>query len=229
VGHISRVGASSNDRRDVLDLLESAHGYTVFDHAGRRVGTFIELAGASGQEIAIRHDAVFLWRRRLLPGSTVASVSPEHGTLVLTVDRRALDAMGTAPAPVDDRPDENRPFAQRDDDSTVPWHVRMERYLATDEPDSGAATVREGDERSTNTSARLSADTSETPATAADRYLLFVSTADGYRLVEQRGSAPAASDFVQVPEHDGLFWVAKLGHSPLPNDGRVCAYLERND
>jgi hypothetical protein len=30
-----------------------------------------------------------------------------------------------------------------------------------------------------------------------------------------------------VPEHDGLFQVAKLATSPLPNDRRLCAYLER--
>jgi len=199
------VRVSGNERKDVIGLLSSAEGFTVFDHAGRRVGTFIELADASGREIAIRHDAVFLWRRRVLPATTVASVSPEHGTVVLSVERDALKTMGrAAPALAGDGPEENVPPAHRDEDSEVSWQVRMEGYLA----------IRES---------------SETAASVAGQYLLFVSTADGYRLLQQQGKAPAASDYVHVPEHDGLFWVAKLAPSPLPNDRRVCAYLERAD
>jgi hypothetical protein len=209
-GNIPAVGASDNERKDLLGLLGLAHGFTVFDQAGRRVGTFIELADASGEKIAIRHDAVFLWRRRVLPVSTVASVSPEHGTVVLGVDRGALETMDAASARLGEGPDENVPLAHRDEDSEVPWRLRMEGYLA------GPATVR-------------GAGSSETAANDAEQYLLFVSTADGYRLLELHGQAPAATDYVHVPEHDGLFWVAKLGASPLPNDRRVCAYLERTD
>jgi hypothetical protein len=58
-------------------------------------------------------------------------------------------------------------------------------------------------------------------------HLLFVSTSHGYQLLERRGPAPTAFEYVSVPEHDGLFQVAKLATSPLPNDRRLCAYLER--
>jgi hypothetical protein len=45
---------------------------------------------------------------------------------------------------------------------------------------------------------------------AAQAHLLFVSTSHGYQLLERRGRAPAAFEYVWVPEHDGLFRVAKL-------------------
>jgi hypothetical protein len=54
-------------------------------------GTFIELVGAEGEEIAIRHDGVFLWRRRMLPIATVGAVVPKYGAVVLNVDRRTLN------------------------------------------------------------------------------------------------------------------------------------------
>ena len=42
------------------------------------------------KESRIRHDGVFLWRRRVLPLATVAAVLPERGAVVLNVDRRTL-------------------------------------------------------------------------------------------------------------------------------------------
>jgi hypothetical protein len=55
-------------------------------------------------------------------------------------------------------------------------------------------------------------------------YLLFVWTPRGYELREQDGEPPALGSEV---EHDGTMQrVAKLGASPLPQDTRVCAYLE---
>jgi hypothetical protein len=45
---------------------------------GRQVGVFIELAGPGAERIAIRQEGVLLWRRRLLPITTVASVFPEQ-------------------------------------------------------------------------------------------------------------------------------------------------------
>jgi hypothetical protein len=32
---------------------------------------------------------------------------------------------------------------------------------------------------------------------------------------------------VSVPEHEGLFRVVKVAASPLPNDSRVCAYVQQ--
>jgi hypothetical protein len=62
---------------------------------------------------------------------------------------------------------------------------------------------------------------------AVDHYLLFVPTADGYQLVEQEGNAPALLDDVSLPGDEHSFCVIKVARSPLPDDDRVCAYLEQ--
>ena len=57
-----------------------------------------------------------------------------------------------------------------------------------------------------------------------DGHLLYVATADGYRIVECDGSAPGLHTQV---EHDGRsFVVARVGRSPLPGDRRACVYVE---
>jgi hypothetical protein len=175
----------------------------VFDRRRRRVGTFIELVGAEGEGIAIRHDGVFLWRRRLLPIATVEAISPDYGAVVLTVDRRTLKGSNVAPTPVsathspaeDEGSDEDRP-------------ARIARGVAAGEGDSEVGGSAES---------------------AAQAHLQFVSTSNGYQLLERRGPAPTAFEYVSVPEHDGLFQVTKLATSPLPNDRRLCAYLERTN
>jgi hypothetical protein len=187
------VGASKEERGDVRSRLASADGYTVFDRRRRRVGTFIELAGESGEEIAIRHDAVFLWRRRVLPVTTVATVFPERGAIVLNVDRGALKGAVTAPTtPVGVEPTGGTAAA----DKTEDWQTRITRYVGPDDSDTAS-------------------------------HLLFVSTSRGYGLVERHGAAPATLDHIEMPGHKGVFRVAKLAISPLPNDSRLCAYLER--
>jgi hypothetical protein len=202
IGNMAAVGpaavATGSDRRYVLSCLASARGYTVFDRRRRRVGTFIELAGAGGEGIAIRHDGVFLWRRRVLPFATVGAVFPERGAVVLNVDRRTLK--GTNPPPT--------PSADEDEYSDEDWRARVAGYVSAGESDSDA----DGSAEST-----------------AHAHLLFVSTTHGYQLLERPGPAPAALEYVRVPEHDGLFRVAKLAPSPLPNDRRMCAYLEHTD
>jgi hypothetical protein len=61
---------------------------------------------------------------------------------------------------------------------------------------------------------------------AEGKYLLFVSKPSGYELVEREGEPPEAGSEVEV--EDGFrFTVSKLGPSPLPQDNRVCAYLQR--
>ena len=53
-------------------------------------------------------------------------------------------------------------------------------------------------------------------------YLLFVWTPTGYELRVQEGDPPQPGERVEV---DGKsVWISKLGASPLPGDGRVCAY-----
>jgi hypothetical protein len=175
----------------------------VFDRRRRRVGTFIELAGAGGEGIAIRHDGVFLWRRRVLPIATVGAVFPEYGAVVLNVDRRTLKGTTVAPTPVG-----TTPSRAEDECSDEDRPARIARGVAAGEGDSEAG----GSGEST-----------------AQAHLLFVSSSHGYLLLERRGRAPGAFEYVSVPEHGGLFQVAKLATSPLPNDRRLCAYLERTN
>jgi hypothetical protein len=54
-------------------------------------------------------------------------------------------------------------------------------------------------------------------------WLAFVSTPQGYRLVDGPGAAPSIGDTVELA--GGVFRVDKVGPSPLPGDTRRCAYL----
>jgi hypothetical protein len=193
--------ATGSDRRHVLSCLACARGYAVLDRRRRRVGTFIELAGHEG--IAIRHDGVFLWRRRVLPLATVDAVFPERGAVVLNVDRRTLKGTNAPPTPVG-----TTPSADEDEYSDEDSHARVAGYVTASESESDAHRSAES---------------------TAHAHLLFVSTTHGYQLLERPGPAPAALEYVRVPKHDGLFRVAKLATSPLPNDRRMCAYLEHTD
>jgi hypothetical protein len=56
------------------------------------------------------------------------------------------------------------------------------------------------------------------------RHLRFFATSAGYLLDESNGALPEEGAIVPLGEH-GLGVVAKLGPSPLPGDGRRCAYL----
>jgi hypothetical protein len=60
---------------------------------------------------------------------------------------------------------------------------------------------------------------------AAAKHLLFVSKPSGYELVERDGEAPSPGSQIEL-EEGARFLVAKLGPSPLPNDARLCAYLQ---
>jgi hypothetical protein len=57
------------------------------------------------------------------------------------------------------------------------------------------------------------------------KYLLFISKPTGYELAEREGEPPALGSEVEV-EGNGRFTVSKVGPSPLPGDGRLCAYLQ---
>ena len=55
-------------------------------------------------------------------------------------------------------------------------------------------------------------------------YLAFRWTAAGYELSEESGSLPDVGSKVET---DGKSWtVYKVAPSPLPNDRRICAYLQ---
>jgi hypothetical protein len=57
-------------------------------------------------------------------------------------------------------------------------------------------------------------------------HLLFVPTYQGYLLLQRSGTAPPVGDILELPESPGArLVVAKLALSPLPQDRRVCAYL----
>jgi hypothetical protein len=57
-------------------------------------------------------------------------------------------------------------------------------------------------------------------------HLLFVPTYQGYLLLQRSGTAPALGEVLELPDTPGVrLVVAKLALSPLPQDKRVCAYL----
>jgi hypothetical protein len=56
-------------------------------------------------------------------------------------------------------------------------------------------------------------------------HLVFVQTAEGYRLVEREGPPPPRNAPLELGE--GAFVVSGLRRSPLPGDGRPCVVAER--
>jgi hypothetical protein len=60
---------------------------------------------------------------------------------------------------------------------------------------------------------------------SAGNHLLFVPKPSGYELVERDGEAPKAGSEVEL-EEGARYTVIKIGPSPLPDDGRACAYLQ---
>jgi hypothetical protein len=196
--------STGSDPGQIRTMLATARGYAVFDRKGARIGAFIELAGAVDDRIAIRHEGFFVWRRRLLPITTVAKVVPDERAVVLTVEGRSLAGSETPPTSVPG----TAGIAEEDRRSNGDWRDRLESYVgpvadAADQP----APVR----RDRHT---------------AERHLLFVSTSGGYALVEREGPPPSLGHRVELPEQAASFVVTKLGPSPLPDDPRICAYLD---
>jgi chromosome segregation ATPase len=59
-------------------------------------------------------------------------------------------------------------------------------------------------------------------------HVLFVSGPSSYGLLVQEGRAPeVGSEIVLSDSAEGRYRVCKVGPSPLPNDRRRCAFLER--
>jgi hypothetical protein len=203
--------APPGDSGQIQELLETAQGYAVFGREGKRVGAFIELTGTGAKQIAIRHDGTFLWRRRLLPIAAVANVFPEQRAVLLNVPR---DSLASSQAP--DEVVEARLHVDESADSSQEVQRRIARYLASGErePDQPATMHRPPSER---------VDPVE-PGVA--RHLVFISSSSGYTLAEVDGNPPLLGEEIEVPEHPGSFQVTKLGPSPLPNDPRICAYLQ---
>jgi hypothetical protein len=55
-------------------------------------------------------------------------------------------------------------------------------------------------------------------------HLLFVWSPSGYELREREGDPPAVGD--EVEENETRMIVTKVAPSPLPGDGRRCAYVQ---
>lgn len=66
-----------------------------------------------------------------------------------------------------------------------------------------------------------------TPVPVPEGWVAFLATPAGYRIVQLGGCAPARGEAVEV--EGGRWTVLRLGPSPLPGDGRRCAYLEREE
>jgi hypothetical protein len=215
-------------------MLATAQGYAVFDREGTRIGAFIELAGAGRDRIAIRHEGVFVWRRRLLPITTVAKVVPDKRAVVLAVEEPTLagSEMPSTSVPEPSGIADEHPRSRGD------WRDRIERYVVPVEGQADQADLRPGAEHEPSPNADeaghpVSRDTDQpTPEAgrreqrAAERHLLFVSTSSGYALVERQGPPPSVGRGIELPEQAASYLVTKLGPSPLPNDSRICAYLE---
>jgi hypothetical protein len=96
----------------VWSLLAAAQGYRVVGPDRKRLGLFIESDGE--EQIAIRRDRVFLWKRELLPLARVAQVDPKRRLIVLAGDGPAEDV--DEPDPVDPN-----------------WRGRIESYVSPGE------------------------------------------------------------------------------------------------
>ena len=221
---------SGSDPRKIRATLEAAGGYAVFDAEGKRLGAFVELA--ADDQIAIRLDGVFVWRRRLLPIRDVVSVIPDQRAVVLKVSKRTL---ADTEAPASQAPEPSR--VAEDPSPSEAWHERVERYVGpvegdADQPDLShdAAAHEPHDENRRHPVAREEDPSPPTPAgkdqDTDKRHLLFIATPAGYSLAEQAGPPPHRGDRIDIPGQTTSFLVVKLGPSPLPNDRRSCAYLE---
>jgi chromosome segregation ATPase len=74
----------------------------------------------------------------------------------------------------------------------------------------------------------LGSDSPAAEAAGEESYVAFVPAGEGYRLVECDGPAPYLGQIIELDGFDDVMLrVSRLGRSPLPFDGRPCAYLER--
>jgi hypothetical protein len=206
-------------------LLEQAAGYVVYGSDGRKLGTFIELVthGEGGADsVAIRCERIFLWRRRTVPVAAVARVDPEERTVTLLLDGAGLE----------------RAHEVQAGEMQHGWVAeRIDRYAGA--PVAAAAAPPSDAETPTapthpdGCEALASAD--DSPAAVADaaeeaargQHLLFAPTSAGYVLIERSGAAPPYVDTIELSDPAGSFAVVKLARSPLPNDERLCAYLDQ--
>lgn len=65
------------------------------------------------------------------------------------------------------------------------------------------------------------------PVSPLEGCVAFAPTADGYRLIELPGAPPEVGAVVELEACQAPLVVTRYGRSPLPFDGRPCAYLDR--
>jgi hypothetical protein len=222
------------DSGQIQELLAAAEGYAVFGREGKRLGALIGLAGSGDKHISIRHDGTFLWRRRLLPITTVASVFPRQRAVVLNVDSHSL-----ASKAIPDEAAVKTPFPPEGSaDSSEDVQRRISRYLSSGQWETDQANHDHADaahQPSVESAAPEHPLPGPTPQPHSEHevasaehsapYLVFVSSPRGYVLVELEGPPPGLGEEIELPEQPGPSQVTRLGPSPLPNDPRICAYL----
>jgi hypothetical protein len=195
---------SDDARARLLDLLGKASGYTVLDLGGQRIGSVVGLTDdpeSGEQRLAIRGEGAFVWkrRRRLLALEAIQIVDARRRLAVVNEDRE-LEPL--------DRPTADRagPALVFDDDAP------------SDHDEAGHELLT-----------RLDAYTRPQDRRASpQRHLWFVSTATGYRLENREGEPPRVGSRINTADLPEPLVVTKVGPSPLPNDSRVCAFLERD-
>jgi hypothetical protein len=207
-------------------LLRHAAGYAVYGSDGGRLGTVIglETAGEDRPEfLAIRRERIFLWRRRMVPISAVAGVDPKARSVSLL-----LDGVGV-----------ERAHERRAEEMREGWVADRIAHYADGPSAASAASDGDATEKWPAQSETRAPDAfsgkggfallAEVPNDVEIRqeHLLFVPSADGYALIEQSTGLPLRAETLELDEPAGSFVVVKLAHSPLPDDPRPCAYLDR--
>lgn len=113
----------------LVERLASLEGADVYDARGKHLGVLIEVVGDK-EELAIRHEGAFVWRRRLVPIANTVDVLPGHGArgaVVLDLDgemlRRATQTAVAVRDPTAERPLSARLAAYVDDAPTETVHL----------------------------------------------------------------------------------------------------------
>jgi hypothetical protein len=204
-------------------LLEDAAGYVVYGSDGRRLGKVIELVTGGeerGDSVAIRRDRIFLWRRRTVPVAAVAGIDPQERTVTLLLDSTGIEraherhteeirqgSVADLIAHYADAPTPEAAAYALDADAAGSGHIPVSAPSGDDSTSASAEPVAE----------------------AAGQHVLFAPTAAGYLLIERDGSPPPPAGTLELSDPPGRFQVVKLAQSPLPDDPRLCAYLDRID
>jgi len=195
---------AAKDRAGLLTELSNSNGYAVFDRRGRPIGLFIGVV--SPTEVAIRHDGTFVWHRRTVPLEAVGSVAPRERAVVLGIDRAELTNA--------EKRKDGTPQAPAAEQTAPPqWEERLSPYIRSEPQVAAAEPVRPESE------------TAAAQSEGEGEHLLFIGTSNGYEIIARPGGAPQPLDMISLD--DAPFRVTKVAPSPLPNDARSCAYVER--